>query len=139
MFLCVSRYLTTQTKLKFDHDFKACWSYCFELKVLIESKHAMPWVICGFGNVFLQLSNIYYYYIYIYQIVDRWFLVLTNLKSPHYIMTIGFEILYCDSVPSWIVKYFIGVNDGPLLQMESFKIDWMFPPLEQSLGDIAII
>ena len=54
-------------------------------------------------------------------------------------MTIGFEILYCDSVPSWIVKYFIGVNDGPLLQMESFKIDWMFPPLEQSLGDIAII
>ena len=29
-----------QTKLKFDQDFKACWSFCFELKVLIESKYS---------------------------------------------------------------------------------------------------
>ena len=40
------------TKLKFDQDFKACWSFCFELKVLIESKCSMPWVRCAFGNVF---------------------------------------------------------------------------------------
>ena len=38
-------------KLKFDQDFKACWSFCFELKVLIESKCSMPWVRCAFGNV----------------------------------------------------------------------------------------
>ena len=124
-----------QNQGKFD---QARWSFCFELKVLIESKHAMPWVCCAIGNFSYNNQN-YILLLYIYQIVELRFLVLTHLKSLHYIMKIGFEILYCDSVPSWIVKYFISVNDGPLLQMESFKIDWMFPPLEQSLGDIAII
>ena len=32
-------------------DFKACWSICFELKLLNESKFSMPWVLCAFGNV----------------------------------------------------------------------------------------
>ena len=29
-----------------------CWSFCFELKVLNESKYLMPWVHCASGNVF---------------------------------------------------------------------------------------
>ena len=35
-----------KNKLKFDQDFKACWSFCFELKVLNESKFSMPWPLC---------------------------------------------------------------------------------------------
>ena len=35
----------------FDQDFKACWGFCFELKVLNESKYTMPWVCCALGNV----------------------------------------------------------------------------------------
>ena len=45
-----------KNKLKFDHDFKACWSFCFELKVLNESKYSMSWVRCAFGNIY----NIHY-------------------------------------------------------------------------------
>ena len=30
-FLCISRPLPNKTKLKFDQDFKACWSSCLEL------------------------------------------------------------------------------------------------------------
>ena len=40
-----------KNKLKFDQHSKACWSFCFELKVLNESKFSMPWVLCAFGNV----------------------------------------------------------------------------------------
>ena len=35
-----------KNKQKFDQDFKACWSFCFELKVLNESKFSMPWPLC---------------------------------------------------------------------------------------------
>ena len=35
----------------FGHDFKVCWSFCFEIKVLNESKYLMPGVRCAFGNV----------------------------------------------------------------------------------------
>ena len=49
---CVSRPLPNKTKLKFDQEFKAHWSFCSDLKVLIESKYSIPWVRCAFGNVF---------------------------------------------------------------------------------------
>ena len=42
-----------QTRLKFDKDFKACWSFCFEQKLLNQSKYSMLWVRCAFGNVLL--------------------------------------------------------------------------------------
>ena len=45
-----------KNKLKFDQDFKACWSFCFEQKVLNESKNSKPWVRCAFGNVFFYLK-----------------------------------------------------------------------------------
>ena len=35
--LCIPRSLPNKTKLKIKQDFKACWSFCFELKVLNES------------------------------------------------------------------------------------------------------
>ena len=54
--LCLSRPLSNKTKLKFDQDFKACWSFCLELKVLNESKYSMSWVRCAFGNIY----NIHY-------------------------------------------------------------------------------
>ena len=38
-------------KLKFDQDSKACWSFCFELKVLNELKFSKPWVRCAFGSL----------------------------------------------------------------------------------------
>ena len=47
---CISRPLPNKTKLKFDQDFKACWSFCFELEVL-KSNDSMPWVRCAFGNI----------------------------------------------------------------------------------------
>ena len=51
--LCISRHLPNKTKLRFDQDFKACWSFCFELKVLKnESKCSMTWFRCAFGNAF---------------------------------------------------------------------------------------
>ena len=38
---------------------KFFWSFCFELKVLNESKYWMPWVRCGCGNVlFFSLQTI---------------------------------------------------------------------------------
>ena len=50
--LCFSRPLPKETKLKFDQDFKICWSFCFEIKLLNESKYSMPWVRCAFDNVY---------------------------------------------------------------------------------------
>ena len=35
----ISRPLQNNTKLKFDQDFRACWSFCFQLKVLSQSTH----------------------------------------------------------------------------------------------------
>ena len=40
--------LSNKNKLKFDKDFKACWSLCLEFKVL---KYSVPWVRCAFGKV----------------------------------------------------------------------------------------
>ena len=37
--LCFSCPLPNKTSLKFDHDLKACWSFCFEMKLLNESKY----------------------------------------------------------------------------------------------------
>ena len=49
---CCSLYLSPFDKQNLaDQDFKACWSFCFELKVLNESKYSMSWVRCAFGNV----------------------------------------------------------------------------------------
>ena len=45
--------MPNKTKLKFDQDFKACWSLCFEREVLNDSKYSIPWVCCAFYNVFL--------------------------------------------------------------------------------------
>ena len=42
----------TNKKAEVWPNLKACWSFCFELKVLSESKYLMPWVRCAFGNVF---------------------------------------------------------------------------------------
>ena len=54
--LYISRPLPNKTKLKFDHDFNACCSFCFELKVLNWSKYSMPWARCAFGNFFFRFS-----------------------------------------------------------------------------------
>ena len=50
---CISQPLPNKTELKFDQDFKDCWNVCSEIKLLIESKHWMPWAHCAVGNVFL--------------------------------------------------------------------------------------
>ena len=57
--LCIPRPLPNKTKLKLDNNFKACWcwSFCFELKVLNESKYSMPWICCAFFNVLLTKSH----------------------------------------------------------------------------------
>ena len=48
---CCSLYLSPFDKQNLaDQDFKACWSFCFELKVLNESKFSMSWGRCAFGN-----------------------------------------------------------------------------------------
>jgi hypothetical protein len=41
-----------------DQDFKACRSFCFELKVLNMSEYSMPWIRCAFGNVFCQYHQL---------------------------------------------------------------------------------
>ena len=53
--LCISCPLPNKTKLTLDQVFKACWSFCFEQKVLNESKCSMTWVRCAFGNIFFLL------------------------------------------------------------------------------------
>ena len=45
--LCISCSLPNKTKLKFEQDFKAFWCFCFQLKVLNDSKYSMPWVRCA--------------------------------------------------------------------------------------------
>ena len=54
--LCFSHSLPNKTKLKFDQDFKDYCSFCFELKLLNESKFSMlgsvvPWAM------FVLLAN----------------------------------------------------------------------------------
>ena len=49
--LCIPRSLQNKTKLNFNQYSKDCWSFCFELMVLIESKRSMPLVHCAFGIV----------------------------------------------------------------------------------------
>ena len=55
---CISCPLPYKTKLKCEQDFKACWSFYFELKVLNESKYSMPWVRCAFGNLYISNHDI---------------------------------------------------------------------------------
>ena len=66
--LCFSRPLPNKTKLKFDQDFKACWSFCFELKVLNESKYSMSWVCSALGNVFTY----FWLYLIFFIGLDQW-------------------------------------------------------------------
>ena len=49
--LCISCPLPNKTMLEFGQGFKACWSFCFELKVSNESKYSLLWVR-PFGNVY---------------------------------------------------------------------------------------
>ena len=42
--------LKVVVKLKFYQDFKACWSFCSEIKLLNESKYSISWVRCAFSN-----------------------------------------------------------------------------------------
>ena len=44
---CFIYFSPNKTRLKFDHDFKACWSFCFKLNLLNESNYSMPWVRCA--------------------------------------------------------------------------------------------
>ena len=52
-----SRPLQNKTKLRFDQDFRACWSFCFQLKALSQSSHCLPWVCCAFGNIFIWATD----------------------------------------------------------------------------------
>ena len=52
--LCISCPLPNKTKLEFDQDFKACWSFCFELKVLNCYITSLRISQC---NVVLQISD----------------------------------------------------------------------------------
>ena len=52
--LRISWPLSNKTKLKFDQDFKACWSCCSEPKVLNESKYSMPWSVVPLASIFLE-------------------------------------------------------------------------------------
>ena len=52
---CFMYFLPNKAKLEFNQDFKASWSFCFDLKVLSESKYSMPWVRCAlYCNIFLK-------------------------------------------------------------------------------------
>ena len=46
-------YFSPFAKHKFDRDFKACWSFYFNLKFLNEWKYSMSWVRCALGNIFI--------------------------------------------------------------------------------------
>ena len=48
--LCIYCPLQNKTKLKFVQDFKACLSFSFGLKVLIESKYSMPLAMFKFTS-----------------------------------------------------------------------------------------
>ena len=53
--LCFSRPLPNKTKLKFDQDLKAIWSFCFVIKLMNESKYKMLWVHCVFAMFYRYL------------------------------------------------------------------------------------
>ena len=53
--LCISRPLQKK-QAEVWPDFKARWSFCFEVKVANESKYSMLWVSCACGNVKLNKS-----------------------------------------------------------------------------------
>ena len=53
----ISRPLQNKTKLKVDQEFRACWSFCFQLKALSQSSHCLPWVRCAFGNIFIWATD----------------------------------------------------------------------------------
>ena len=53
--------LPKKSKLKFDQDSIACWSFCFELKVSNESKFSMPLACCAFGNVWRPILRPYFF------------------------------------------------------------------------------
>ena len=74
---CFIYFSPNKTRLKFDHDFKACWSFCFKLNLLNESNYSMPWVRCTFGNIFPMhavqlLSRVCYTHIRAYNAMSRW-------------------------------------------------------------------
>ena len=57
-FFLESLWLGSTVSLYSEH-FKACRSFCFEPRVLIDSTHSILWACCAFGNVFLQCNSRY--------------------------------------------------------------------------------
>ena len=61
-FLCISCPFSNKAQMRFAHGFIACWSFCFKIKLLNESKYSTAWVDCAFDNVLtLNLNWIYHF------------------------------------------------------------------------------
>ena len=96
--LCLSRRLLNKTKLKFDRDFKACWSFCCELKLLNGSKYSMPCVHCAFGNVFPSYS-----YFSLCTVLMWWFIGSLNWTGIFF----SLFFLRVSSFPVWLCRFFL--------------------------------
>ena len=112
-------------------DFKSCWSFCFELKLLSGSKYSMPWALCAFGNVYIWdmnwhwrwlFHNIFSQILFCIQIVTIFltYLFPSDIHKSTYVSNNGYTQI-CPGIGEkmliWCIVFF------PSIQTQLHKID----------------
>ena len=101
-------YFMPFAKKKIDQDFKACWSFCFELKVLNESKFSMPWPLCLWQCIKTNRET---------KIFETGIEILYETKSFKSITCISFE----NDIS--IARTFFETNTKTFFETKVFEID----------------
>ena len=131
----ISSLLPNKTKLKFDQDFKACWSFCFELLRCWLS----TWVIWAFGNVFVkrpsQFQDLHRWEVGIFQVVNY---VLAGCKRrmfPSNILTATEKTHASNQMWGWH-NLFIAQSSSPwsLNRVQKPKFPQLCPSLDPWTG-----
>ena len=114
--LCIPRSLQNKTKLNFNQYSKDCWSFCFELMVLIESKRSMPLVHCAFGIV-RQGSCLINDEQCSLNAVEVWIIAKSWILSWHWQQ-------YCKKVSDWLLRW-LSATEGflPLLRLSDHNLN----------------
>ena len=95
------KYFLPFAKQNQAEDFKSCWSFCFELKLLSGSKYSMPWVLCAFGNVYIWNIELIPLSSLIHQTEQSWIWHLFEQKPKAFRAIAPSSVVFQDSTLNW--------------------------------------
>ena len=102
--LCIYRPWPNKSLLKFNQYFKACWSLCFEMRVLNESTNSMPWICCAFV-LFCLLFFLLAFMKPLWRAINCSAANLSASLAPQFIPWRRYPILAAPSNDQWLMFY----------------------------------